>query len=100
MDPVIRRQIEVRKNAITRTKRVLIDVLQVDLAEDEIAEDAPLFGFGLGLDSIDALTLLVAVEDQFGIQVSDEDALDFRSVNSIADFVIARSGGNAAGDRL
>ena len=96
MNPLVQQHVRTRRNTVTRVKRLLIDSLQLNLAEDEIAEDSPLFGFGLGLDSIDALTLLVAVEDHFGIPVSDENMLDFHSVNAIADFVIVRFDRTAA----
>lgn len=85
MESVISR----RKEVVRRTKEILIDSLNLDLQYEEICEDSALFGFGLGLDSIDALTLLVAVEDGFQIQVPDENIVDvLRSVNTIADFIV------------
>lgn len=81
-----------RRETIGRVKHLLINALQLDLDPDEIADDSPLFGFGLGLDSIDALTLIVAVEHEFGIKVSsNEDMNMIRSVNTIADSVIRES---------
>ena len=88
MDERTRDIIATRRDRVMRVKKLLIDSLQLDLEPDEIAEDSPLFGFGLGLDSIDALTLVVAVEDQFGVPVPDENLHLFRSVNTIADFLM------------
>ena len=45
---------------------------------------------GLGLDSIDALELVLAVEEEFGITIGDEDIEAFRSVNSVADYIEKR----------
>ena len=56
---------------------------------EQIVDDEPLFGAGLGLDSLDALQLAMAVEERFGIQVpeGDEAKAIFGSVTALADFV-------------
>jgi acyl carrier protein len=84
-----------RRDLIAEVKRALITGLELELEPDEIAEDCPLFGFGLGLDSIDALTLVVAIEDAFRIRVPEEDVQIFRSVNAITDFVDESAGNHA-----
>lgn len=76
-----------RKELVGLLKRVLIDKLSLNLETNEISEDAPLFGTGLGLDSIDALEIVVAVEDKFSVAITDDDMAVFRSLNTIADFV-------------
>lgn len=54
-------------------KQFLIDVLRLhDIAPQDIDPDAPLFGDGLGLDSIDALELAVALQARYGIVQPDE----------------------------
>ena len=60
-----------------------------DLTIADIEDDAPLFGDGLGLDSIDALELIVLLDTHFGIKVADpEQGKDiFTSVNTMADFI-------------
>ena len=56
---------------------------------DDIKDDDPLFAGGLGLDSIDALEIVVMLETEFGIKVKNESAArdNFHSVASLADFV-------------
>jgi len=56
-----------------------------------IEDDAPLFGEGLGLDSLDALQLAMSIEEQFGVRIpeGDEARPIFRSVSALASFVAA-----------
>lgn len=68
-----------------RLREILIDSLALDLQPVEIADDAPLFGLGLGLDSIDALQFVAGVEAEFGVDFSDEDAYTYRSINTLSD---------------
>ena len=74
-------------------KHLIIDALGLeDLTPDDIAADQPLFGEGLGLDSVDALELGLAIQKRFGIKI-DADAKytrkHFASVDSLADYVSA-----------
>ncbi|AWT11555.1 MAG TPA: acyl carrier protein [Pseudomonas sp.] len=74
-------------------KQLIIDALGLeDLGPDDIDADQPLFGEGLGLDSVDALELGLAIQKRFGIKI-DADAKDtrkhFASVDSLAAFVSA-----------
>jgi 3-oxoacyl-[acyl-carrier-protein] synthase-1 len=71
-------------------KRLIVESLNLEgLTADRIADDAPLFGKGLGLDSVDALELVVALEKEYGmrIQSHEVDKAVFDSVASLADFV-------------
>lgn len=75
---------------IPKVKQMIIDSLRIDgMSPDEIVTDAPLFGDGLGLDSIDALQLVVAMEKEFGVVVPDAatGSKVFASVRSMADFI-------------
>jgi acyl carrier protein len=76
-------------------KELIIEALNLeDLAPDDIDTEAPLFGNGLGLDSIDALELGVAVRRKYGVNfdVDSEEIRDhFVSVASLARFVTANS---------
>lgn len=60
-----------------------------DLTISDIEDDAPLFGDGLGLDSIDALELIVLLDTHFGIKVADPEQGKeiFTSVNTMAEFI-------------
>jgi acyl carrier protein len=83
-------RIERRREITNRVQEALIDVLQLDLEPEEIGYDSPLFGAGLGLDSVDAVGLAAMLEEHFGVQVFDTDIQAFRSLNTIVDFVLAR----------
>jgi acyl carrier protein len=69
-------------------KQVIIDVLQLeDIKPADIETDAPLFGDGLGLDSIDALELGVALQKRYGITLSadsEETRKHFASVRALS----------------
>ncbi len=73
-----------------RLKRLIVERLKLKVAPESIDDDAPLFGEGLGLDSIDALELVVGLEAEFGVQVPDEAVgrEAFASVNALAGFVV------------
>ena len=72
-------------------KILIIETLRLeDLKPDSIKDEAPLFGEGLGLDSIDALELVVAIEKHYGVLIEDEEVgvEAFASIDALADFVI------------
>jgi acyl carrier protein len=71
----------------SKIKQVLIEELMLPQDADEIGDDTPLFGpEGLGLDSVDALQVVVALEKHFGLKVSDAEVAKkvLESVNTIA----------------
>lgn len=73
-----------------RIKRLIVENLHLDgLTPEMIDEQAPLFGEGLGLDSVDALELVVALEKEFGIKIkSDEMGREtFSSVAALSRFI-------------
>jgi len=75
---------------IPQVKRLIIDSLRIEgMSPEEIETDAPLFGEGLGLDSIDALQLVVAMEKEYGVVVPDAatGAVVFASVRSMAAYI-------------
>jgi acyl carrier protein len=76
-----------------RLKKLIVERLKLQVDQDSIDDDAPLFGEGLGLDSIDALELVVGLEQEFGVQVPDEAVgrEAFASINALADFVVKNS---------
>ena len=74
-------------------KTKIIESLRLqDVNPDQIEDDAPLFGTGLGLDSIDALELVVMLEKHYGIVIKDieEGRPAFRSVRTLAEFIDAK----------
>jgi len=75
---------------ITKLEQEIIEVLNLeDVGPDEIEAGAPLFGEGLGLDSIDALELIVLLEKNYGIKIDDpKKGKDvFYSIQTMADFI-------------
>lgn len=78
---------------IEELKRKIIAALDLqDVKPEDIDPDAPLFQEGLGLDSIDALELVVMLEKQYGIAVKDMDVTKkaFASVRTLANFIAER----------
>jgi len=73
-------------------KRQIVAQLNLkDIKPEEIGDDTPLFVEGLGLDSIDALELIVLLQQHYGIKLtrSEDGPTVFRSVNSMADYITA-----------
>ncbi|HEY7112851.1 MAG TPA: phosphopantetheine-binding protein [Thermoanaerobaculia bacterium] len=72
-----------------RVKELIVRRLKLEIDPASIQDDAPLFGEGLGLDSIDALELVLGLEQEFGIKVQDEEVgvKAFASVNALVDFI-------------
>ena len=72
-----------------RVRDLIVRRLKLEIPPDEIQIEAPLFGEGLGLDSIDALELVVGLEQEFSIEIPDADVGKkvFASVRSIAEYV-------------
>ncbi|MGN0854671.1 MAG: phosphopantetheine-binding protein [Kiritimatiellia bacterium] len=85
-----------REEIENRLKELIVSSLDLeDVAPADIVTDEPLFGEGLGLDSIDALELGMAVRKSFGIAFSKDPAENrrvFHSVRSLADFIITSKG--------
>ncbi len=78
----------------SRIKHLIVDSLHLEGVKPEMIEDeAPLFGEGLGLDSVDALELVVALEKEFGIKIKSQELGRevFSSVASLSQFIEART---------
>jgi acyl carrier protein len=84
----------------TRLKKLIVECLMLeDVNPDDIETDAPLFVEGLGLDSIDALELALAIFQEFGVKTSQGDERNrerFHSVKSLAEFIRSEQAGPAA----
>lgn len=78
----------------TQLKRLMVEGLRLEDVKPEDIQDAePIFVEGLGLDSIDALELVVLVEEHFRVAIPDEEVgkLAFASVNALTDYIIAQA---------
>jgi acyl carrier protein len=78
------------EDLVLELKKLIINTLKLeDITPEDIEDEAPLFGEGLGLDSIDALELVVALEKTYNVFIPDSEVGKkvFRSVNTLAEFV-------------
>jgi acyl carrier protein len=81
----------------TALKTLIVETLNLEgTSPDSIADDAPLFGSGLGLDSVDALELMVALEKAYGIKIdaNQVDKAALASVTNLAHFIEGRVSGS------
>ena len=89
-----------RRTVRSEVKELLVGGLRLTVGAAEITDDAPIVGQasdgqGLGLDSIDALELVVLVEERFNVTIPDEDVgkRAFASVAALADFILEAKAG-------
>ncbi|MEA3464980.1 MAG: phosphopantetheine-binding protein [Thermodesulfobacteriota bacterium] len=78
-----------------KIKQILIEDLNLeDITAEEIGDDEPLFGEGLGLDSLDAVELAVLVQKHFGVEIKDmeEGRPALQSVQALANFIEEKQG--------
>lgn len=77
---------------VAEVKDLIIETLNLeDVSADEIGDQDPLFDEGLGLDSIDALEIGVAIKKSYGVELKGEDTdKHFASVAALAEFIDAR----------
>lgn len=78
-----------------KVKEMIVRDLKLeDISQEDIVDDAPLFIEGLGLDSLEALQLVVSVEENFGVLIPDENAgkVAFASVNALAEYIMKEKG--------
>jgi acyl carrier protein len=83
--------VEPSEGLIAKIKNLTIQRLKlVDMTPEMIETDAPLFGEGLGLDSIDALELVLGLEKEFGVVIPDAEVgrKVFQSVRTMAQYVL------------
>lgn len=79
---------------VSRLKSLIVATLKLeDVSPEQIADDEPLIGSGLNLDSIDALELVVTLEREFGIKIgsSEESRAALASIAHLAEFIRARA---------
>jgi acyl carrier protein len=86
---------EVTEELILQLKKLIIERLKLEeVSPEDIGTDDPLFGEGLGLDSIDALELVLGLEKEYGVIIPDAEVGQkvFQSVRTIAQYVVDNSG--------
>lgn len=90
LPPSIVEHVAKREAVLARVRGVLVSALKVALPPEQIELDAPLFGTGLGLDSVDAVELVVAIETEFGLHLPEGSAgpSEFRTVHSLVELVM------------
>ena len=89
----------VTEELITDVKKLIIERLKLEeITIEDIDTDAPLFGEGLGLDSIDALELVIGLEKEYGASIPDAEVGKkvFQSVRTIAQYIINNQGKEVA----
>lgn len=89
VDTELNDKIEKRKAMLIRVKEGLIERLNLQRKISQIDDDTPLFGNGLKLDSVDATEILVFLNDEFNIQVTEGDDPSYmRTINSLVTFIL------------
>lgn len=89
MDPELAAKIERRDEILRRIQKILIERLQVRRESNELDPDTPLFGAGIGLDSVDSVELIVSIEAEFGLKLRHEASgrRYMRTINTMADMI-------------
>jgi len=80
-------------NTKKKLKEILVNDLKIQgIKPEEINDTQPLFDEGLGLDSLDAVELVVLIQKHFGVQIADmeEGQKAFESIDCLAQFILAR----------
>jgi len=90
-----RKMSAVDEQLIVDLKKLIIERLKLEeIKVEDIDTDAPLFGEGLGLDSIDALELVIGLEKEYGVVIPDAEVgrKVFQSVRTIAQYIVEKRG--------
>ena len=93
MTPDLARYAAMRTDVLNRIRRMLVVGLKLNCSPEDIDPDTSLFGTGLGIDSVDALEIVIGLDVEFGVKLTDPQRRiqAMRSVNALVDFVLAHS---------
>ncbi|MFJ9814547.1 acyl carrier protein [Streptomyces sp. NPDC101151] len=86
----IRSQAESRLEKNMKVKSMIIERLGLDVEPAVVSDNQPLFGRGLEMDSLDTLEIVVMVNNEYDVLISDDDFEAFGSINALVDFIEAR----------
>jgi acyl carrier protein len=94
LSPEVARYLEQREGVLDEVRTLLIASVDLPCAPDEIDPDTALFGTGLGLDSLDAVEIVIGLETDLGVKLDGEGARRraLRSVNALVDAVMQTRG--------
>lgn len=95
MEQNVLEYIHQRQDIITKLRDLLIETSQLDFEPARLDPDTTLFGSGFGLDSIDAVEILVGVEQIFGVDLGGANILGplyLRTINTITDIIMEKRG--------
>jgi acyl carrier protein len=91
MQTELERKIDIRESTMHDVVEILISALHLKIQPGDLDPDTPLFGSGLGLDSVDAVVIIVELESRFNISISEEEGRRaLRTINSIIDLIISK----------
>lgn len=91
METDLQKIIDLRELTTLEVIDMLISSLQLKIQPIDLDPDTPLFGTGLGLDSVDAVMIIVDLESKYNISINEEEGMHaIRTVNSIIDLVISK----------
>jgi acyl carrier protein len=84
----MRSRADQHRDLCRQIKEMIVERLDLPVDPDWITDDQPLFGRGLGLDSIDAMELVVGLHAKFGIMIDDDDKGVFGSIAHMAERIL------------
>ena len=97
MKPELKQKIKTREEVLNKVRAMIITSLKLDLKPEELDPDTTLFATGLAFDSLDAVILVVDLEAEFSIVLTEEESMyALRTINSLVDMVILKKEENEA----